>query len=65
MSVSFVRRRTLPCWRLRMTSSLEWTLVSLRPDQMILPSLSSRIETVGRSETGVEGSGFDKRSSRS
>lgn len=65
MSVSFVRRRTLPCWRLRMTSSFELTFVSRRPDQMILPSLSSRMETVGRSETGVDGSGFDRRSSRS
>ena len=65
MSVSFVRRRAVPERRLAMTSSFEATLISLRPDQMMCPSLSSRIDSCGRSEAGIDGSDEDSRSSRS
>ena len=56
MSVPAVCRTREPIASAAITSAADRTLSSRRPDQMIVPSLASRIDSAGRSPSGMSGS---------
>ena len=56
MSVPAVCRTREPIASAAITSAADRTLSSRRPDQMIVPSLASRIDSAGRSDSGMSGS---------